>query len=206
MADRGTAGRSLALAVLGALAAGALAFASVNRTWARVTVATEGLPRTVVETTGAAAVPWVGALALVVVTGALALLPTRGRVRQVVAALVALASAGVALGALLAGTALNEALLADLAAAPAAAGLDPSSLVDDAERPWWRWLTVGAGLLGAAIGTWACLRGRRWPVMGSRYEAPSPASRSAAWAAPAEPDERAETDLWRAMDRGDDPT
>lgn len=202
MAER-RSGRSLAVAVMGGLGAGGLAFWGVSRSWARVDVAATGLPRTVVETLGTSVVPAVGALALVVVTGSLALLPTGGRVRQGVAALVTLASLGVVLGCALAGGAIGDQVLADVSANAVAAGTDAGVLAAGAEHPPWRWVTLAGGLAGMAVGAWAWARSASWAVMGSRYETPAP---TAAARADRDPAELPETDMWRALDRGDDPT
>ena len=196
--SRRAGGRSLAVAVLAGLAAGGLAFAAVRRPWATVAVAAEGLPRVVIETVGTSVVPWAGALALVVVTGSLALLPTGGRVRQVVAAVVMLAALGVFLGCAFAGGALSEQVAEDVSANAVSTG--PAPAADDSP---WRWVAVAVGVVGAGVGAWALTRSAAWPVMGSRYEAPVP---TAGPRPRPDADEAAETDLWRAMDRGDDPT
>jgi uncharacterized membrane protein (TIGR02234 family) len=188
----------LAVAVLAGLASGGLAFAAARRPWATVEVAAEGLPRVAVETVGTSVVPWAGALALVVVTGSLALLPTGGRVRQVVAAVVMLASLGVVLACAFAGGALSEQVAEDVSANAVSTGPAPA-----ADQSPWRLVAVAAGSAGVGVGAWALTRAASWPVMGSRYEAPAPA------AGPRprlDADEPAEADLWRAMDRGDDPT
>jgi uncharacterized membrane protein (TIGR02234 family) len=195
---RRAGGRLLALAVLAGLASGGLAFAAARRPWATVEVATEGLPRVVIETVGTSVVPWAGALALVVVTGSLALLPTGGRVRQVVAAVVMLAALGVFLGCAFAGGALSEQVAEDVSASSVSTGLAPA-----ADHSPWRWAAVAAGVVGVGVGAWALTRSADWPVMGSRYEAPVP---TAGPRPRPDADEAAETDLWRAMDRGDDPT
>jgi uncharacterized membrane protein (TIGR02234 family) len=221
VSDRRPGGRPLAVAVLGGLACGGLAFAGANRAWAQVDVVEPGMPRAVVDTLGTAAVPEVGALALVVIAGSLALLPTGGRLRQVVALLVALASAGVVVGCLLAGTALSDAVVSEVSATAAS---NPQAVADDAQRSAWRWVTLAAGVAGTGLGAWAFVRAAGWPVMSSRYESPAApwptrastdqppaAATSAAPAAQGHPlrddqDDLSETDLWRALDRGDDPT
>jgi hypothetical protein len=60
---------------------------------------------------------------------------------------------------------------------------------------WWVLSLVG-GVLLAASGLLTAVRGRRWPGMSSRYERPGPAR-------PATDDPAS---LWKALDRGDDPT
>jgi Tryptophan-associated transmembrane protein (Trp_oprn_chp) len=65
-----------------------------------------------------------------------------------------------------------------------------------AAGPWSGWratVLVGAGL-GVVGGGLAAVRGHRWAGMSTRYDAPS---------TPRSPHE---SDPWRALDRGDDPT
>jgi uncharacterized membrane protein (TIGR02234 family) len=197
MAER-RGGRSLAVAVLGGLACGGVALAGASRPWAQVEVATSGMPAQLVEVVGSSVAPGVGALALVVIAAALALLPTGGRLRRVVAALLLLASVGVVVGCALAGGELDDALRREVTATSSGDGAAGASY------PLWRWVSLAGGLAGAALGAWALRRSAGWPVMGSRYEAPVTAPPGG----PArDPDqEPEETDLWRAMDRGEDLT
>ena len=58
----------------------------------------------------------------------------------------------------------------------------------------WRVLVLVGAVLGAAAGTLASARGPRWAAMSRRYDAPSA------------PRPEHESDPWRALDRGDDPT
>lgn len=198
------AGRSralgLGLAVLGGLAGGGLALLGAARPWARAEVVVEGVPTVAVQVFGTDAVPTVGAAALVVVTGSLALLPAGGWPRRLVGALVTLAALGVLLGTLTAGPAVSDALARDLLATASTDGAEVAALAESAERTGWRWVSLTGGLLGLAVGTWSVLRGHTWAVMGSRYDAPVPAS-------PRRGSRGAEdTDLWRALDDGRDPT
>jgi uncharacterized membrane protein (TIGR02234 family) len=57
----------------------------------------------------------------------------------------------------------------------------------------WPVAAAAGGLTVAAAGAFAVARGDRWPAMGARYER-------------TRPDQGRETDLWRALDRGEDPT
>jgi hypothetical protein len=59
----------------------------------------------------------------------------------------------------------------------------------------WYWTTGVAALLTLAALAIAAVRSPGWPAMGSRYD--SPTTRR-------QPD--TDEDLWRALDRGDDPT
>ena len=104
----------------------------------------------------------------------------------------ALAGAG-ALLATRAGRRVVGALLA-LAGAGVVAAAVVGSTVDGSVA--WTAATGLAGLVLAGAGGWAALRGHRWPGLGSRYERPAAPER-----APVQP-----VDLWRAIDRGEDPT
>jgi hypothetical protein len=133
----------------------------------------------------------------------LALLPTGGRLRQVVAALVLLASVGVVVGCALAGGELDETLRREVAATSSGGGADAVRSPNLADYPLWRWVSLASAVAGAALGAWAVRRSTGWPVLGSRYEPPVAAPLAPARDNELEPEE---TDLWRAMDRGEDPT
>lgn len=60
---------------------------------------------------------------------------------------------------------------------------------------WWA-VSLAGGVLLAAAGVLTVLRGRRWPGMSARYDRPGTAR-------PAGDDPAS---LWKALDRGDDPT
>ncbi|MFS8477763.1 MAG: Trp biosynthesis-associated membrane protein [Micromonosporaceae bacterium] len=61
----------------------------------------------------------------------------------------------------------------------------------------WPGLCLGGGVAVTAAAAGAVLRGRRWPAMGGRYERPGRATRSRP---------RTASELWDALDRGEDPT
>jgi len=65
-----------------------------------------------------------------------------------------------------------------------------------AEGSWsaWRVAVLVGAVLGAVGGGLAAARGHRWAAMGARYDAPSA------------PPPAHESDPWKALDRGDDPT
>jgi uncharacterized membrane protein (TIGR02234 family) len=186
--------RLYAPVVLGTLAAGGLAFFAASRTWAHVTIATDGLPSDSVDVTGTDAQPLVPALALVVVTAALAVLAASPRVRRAVGALTVLVAVAGALLVLLGGSSLDDAVDSAVEASPAFTG----SGSRDFDASVWVYVTVLAFVLAALLGAVTARFGGRWPTMGSRYEAP------AARPAPAAP--QSDTDMWKALDEGRDPT
>ncbi|MGH3486006.1 MAG: Trp biosynthesis-associated membrane protein, partial [Nocardioidaceae bacterium] len=178
-----------------------------SRTWARAEIAVPGVPSSTIEVSGTGAVPWVGALTLVILAGALAIVPTGGWLRRVVGAVIVLAAAGAAIGVLTAGPAIDDALSEELAESPASGGVDDAAIVAAADHPAWRWLSLGGSVAGIAVGLLVASRGHRWATMGSRYDAPAPRQRTDA----AEPEQGAsaptdDADLWRALDEGHDPT
>jgi LPXTG-motif cell wall-anchored protein len=60
----------------------------------------------------------------------------------------------------------------------------------------WPVATALGGLLVAGAGGLTLARGRRWPGLGTRYDRPAGAARAP----------ETGTELWDALDRGDDPT
>jgi hypothetical protein len=58
----------------------------------------------------------------------------------------------------------------------------------------WRVAVLAGAILGVVGGGLAAVRGHRWAGMSSRYDAPST------------PPPAHESDPWKALDRGDDPT
>ncbi len=73
--------------------------------------------------------------------------------------------------------------------------------------PFWPLLCVPVGLLIAAAGAYAAVRGRSWPAMGVRYERPqrvplSPAEDQVQRIGPSPSD----VAMWDALDRGEDPS
>jgi len=177
-APAGRTRRGLAVAVLAAVAGGAVGYFATGRVWASTTVERVAplLPETV-RTTGRDLVPWASAAALVGIAGGLALLATRGRGRLAVAGLLTVAGIAVAAGGL-------------------------RGLADSGTTFGWPLLCVASGALVLAAGVVALARGRRWAAMGARYDAPTARTRAHATAGPDAPP----TAMWDALDRGDDPT
>jgi hypothetical protein len=125
------------------------------------------------------------ALALVVLAAWGAVLVTRGRTRRVVLGIGLLAALGVVACAAAAPFVLPDQIRDGLPDAP-----------HDAADPTAAYLvSCVAAVAGVAALAVAWVQVPRWPTMSSRYDAP--AARSAA---------PHETDLWKALDEGRDPT
>lgn len=182
--------------VLATLAAGGLAFFAASRTWADTRLSSDGLPSATVGVTGSDAEPLVSALALVVVTAALAVLASGPRMRRVVGALTMLVSVlAIVVAPRPGSSSIVRAVSAAAEKSPAFTG--PESIGDISSSPWYFVAVLAfviAFLLGAATIRWAAA----WPGMSSRYDAP------AARAASSEP--VSDSDMWKAMDEGQDPT
>lgn len=187
--------RLYAPVVLATLAVGGLAFFAAGRTWAEAEIVSEGLAPATVSVSGTDAQPLVSALALVIVTAALAILAAGPRLRRVVGVLTILAAATAAIVVPRSGSArLADALNSAAEESPAYSG--PGSLSDVTHGPW-DLLTIAAFVLAIALGALTVRFGPQWPTMSSRYDAPS--------ARPATND-LSDTDMWKAMDDGHDPT
>jgi len=174
--------------VLGLLAVGGLTWLALGRTWAGTRLAPAGLPPDTVVVTGRDVAPLAAALAVVVVTAALAVLATRGRGRLVVGLFVVLVGLGGAVVCLVASADVEAPLSAAAEQSPAFTGQDLGAI---STSPW-SWVAAGGFLLAAGLGAVTARHGRSWPAMSGRYEAPS---RS-----------RVDDDPWKALDEGRDPT
>ncbi|MDQ0747790.1 putative membrane protein (TIGR02234 family) [Streptomyces africanus] len=189
--------RSLAVALLcGALGA-AVALLATRQRWAEgtATVAGGAFPLTAKgsDVTGVPA-----ALAVVGLAALVAVFAVRRAGRFVVAGLLALSGAGIAAAALLGAS--DSAALDEQAAQ---ASGDTSASVDTLSHTAWPYVAAVGGLLILLAGLLALRYGRLWPAMSGRYErggTPQPRRK-----APAVDPDRPE-DLWKALDRGEDPT
>jgi uncharacterized membrane protein (TIGR02234 family) len=181
--------RSFGPTVLVGLAGAALAAVAGAKDWARVSGDAAGL-KVQAAVKGSEAAPLVTALALVALAAWGVVLVTRGRVRQVVAAVGALAS----LGALLATVLAHGTTTADAVTAITGKGATGTSF-DPALTGWYYAAAVGA-LASLAASAVAVVAARGWPAMGSKYDAPATRAEKPA----------SEQDMWRAMDEGHDPT
>ncbi|MET0766377.1 MAG: Trp biosynthesis-associated membrane protein [Aeromicrobium sp.] len=181
--------------VLATLAVGGLAFFAVARHWASVRIATDGLPSDSVSVTGADAYPLASALALVVVTSALAILASSPRIRRGVGVLIVLVSIGAVVAILDGRDGLQDALRSAAEESPAYTGGDATG---GATYTAWNLVAVVAFVLSALLGAVTARFGHTWPTMSSRYDAPA--------ARPAAEREATDADMWKAMDEGHDPT
>ncbi|KOV12191.1 hypothetical protein ADK60_32990 [Streptomyces sp. XY431] len=186
----------LLLTVLGAV----LVLTAAGRVWA------EGLAGTLeVSVTGGKISELPAGLALVALAAAVAVFAARGAGRIAVGALTVLAGLGAAAAAA-AGAGDTAALDAEAARKLALTGSAATGVGHTA----WPWVALLGGLLLALAGFLTVRYGRGWPAMGSRYEAPTGRApvRRAADRNSAAQNSVAQTpaDLWKALDRGEDPT
>ncbi|MFB7056846.1 TIGR02234 family membrane protein [Streptomyces vinaceus] len=188
--------RSVAVALLfGALGASVVLLAS-GRVWARGTAAVGGgsLPLTA---DGRAVTGLPAALAIVGLAALVAVFAVRGRSRLLVSGLLALSGLGAALAAVLAAD--DRRALDERAARTTA---DTAAHVAALTHTAWPYVTAAGGALILLAGLLALRFGGGWPAMGGRYERDgSPRPRKAAAVDPDRPE-----DLWKALDRGEDPT
>ncbi|MDW8803576.1 TIGR02234 family membrane protein [Streptomyces scabiei] len=188
--------RSLALALLsGALGAAVVLLASRQR-WSQGTISVAGgdFPLTA-QGSDVTGVP--AALAVVGLAALVAVFAVRRSGRVLVSALLALSGAGTIAAALLG--ARDSAALDDKAAE---ASGDTAATVDALGHTGWPYVAAVGGALILLAGLLALRHGRRWPAMSGRYERDgTPRPRRVR---PVDPD-RPE-DMWKALDRGEDPT
>ncbi|MGW3135321.1 TIGR02234 family membrane protein [Streptomyces sp. NPDC001139] len=193
------AGRvSLAVALSAGALGAAVTLLATRQRWAEGTATVAGAPFSLTakgsDVTGVPA-----ALAIVGLAALVAVFAVRGAGRALVAALLALCGAGTVAAALL-GVSDSSAL--DEEAARAAG--DTSATVHALSHTAWPYVAVVGGALILLAGLLALRYGRHWPAMSGRYErggAPRPRRTAAKGVAPDRPEE-----LWKALDRGEDPT
>lgn len=178
--------------VLSVLGAG-LALLASPQAWVQAQVAAgAGAGRVLLSASGAELAPAVSGLGLVGLAGSVAVIAVSGWARLVTGVLLAGAGIGIA-ASCVALTADLTGALAGQSRLPAGAILTPGA----ASASAWPWLALLGGVLLALAGLLVTARGRAWPGMSRRYEAPG------ASAAAASSDPRA---VWEALDRGEDPT
>lgn len=172
-------------------------FLAASRTWGSGRVSAEGLPSDAITVTGSEAHPLVAALALVVAAAGLAVLSTRGRLRQGIGVLTVV-SAVIILVVVVSGRGGTEdAFTQAVAESTAFTG----SNAPEMNHTWWPWGVAALSVVAAALGGLTIAFGRVWPTMSGRYEAPQATKQPDVDAA-----EDAGSDVWKAIDEGRDPT
>ncbi|MDH6144606.1 putative membrane protein (TIGR02234 family) [Kitasatospora sp. GP30] len=183
--------RSLGVMLLLIVVGATLVLWAVGRSWASGKVA--GLD---VTASGSDISGLPSALALVSLASGVAVFAVRGAARAVVGGLVVLAGLGTAAAAGL-GAGDTAALDSDAARKLGLTGVTAEHVGHTA----WPWVALLGGLLLAVAGLLTIRQGKAWPSMGARYDAPT--ARRAATAAKST---GTPADLWKALDRGEDPT
>ncbi|MBC2907116.1 TIGR02234 family membrane protein [Streptomyces cupreus] len=191
------AGRiSLAVALLSGALGAAVALLATRRQWSEgtATVAGGDFPLTASgsDVTGVPA-----SLAIVGLAALVAVFAVRRLGRVLVAGLLALSGAGT-IAASLIGAGDSSAL--DEKAAQATG--DTAATVAELSHTAWPYVAVAGGVLMLLAGLLALRYAPLWPAMSSRYErSGAPRPRKAPTVDPDRPE-----DLWKALDRGEDPT
>jgi uncharacterized membrane protein (TIGR02234 family) len=192
------AGRALAFALLTGAAGAAVALVAGGQVWSEssVSFAQGEVP---VRAKGGDVTELPSALALVGLAALVAVFAVRRKSRAAVAGLLTMCGAGTIGSALF--SADDRAPLAEKAAE--ASGLAHSG-VEAVHVTAWPYLSAGGGLLLLFAGVLAVKFGSQWPSMSgsARYERTSRKPRGA----PPEVDPDRPEDLWKALDRGEDPT
>lgn len=177
--------------VLGLLLAGGLAFVGAGRPWVRTVIGDGEGPGGSFELTGSDIAPAAGALGLVAMAAALAVLAAGGWFRRVIGVLVVLVAVAGGWS-----TFADPDDAVDRTVAESVAFSTGDSVVTDGTI--WPWVTLTAFVLAGLLGLLVARYGAAWPTMSRRYEAPS---------APVEPDpDQWGADAWKALDHGIDPT
>ncbi|MGX1850901.1 TIGR02234 family membrane protein [Streptomyces sp. NPDC055299] len=191
--------RSLAFALLAGAAGAGLALLASGRIWARgsAELAQGALPRSV---TGADVTGVPGALAVVGLAALVAVFAVRRVGRIAVAALLTLSGAGIATAAVL-GNSDTSALREKAATAVGLTGAG----VHHVTHTGWPWVAAAGGALLLLAGLLALVHGRHWPAMSGRYER-TPGGARGPRRAPAPPDLDRPEEIWKSLDRGEDPT
>jgi uncharacterized membrane protein (TIGR02234 family) len=167
----------------------------VSRPWLTATATVTGLPVISGSVDGADVAPLAGALGFVLLAGLGAVVATRGWARRGVGVLIVVAAVVVLVAAVHPGD-THRSIEQALSAKGWSGGPYDTSVA------WWRVLT-GLGACGClAAGALVARFGGSWAAMGARYEAPGPSVA----ATPGVSVAPTETDLWRSIDSGHDPT
>jgi uncharacterized membrane protein (TIGR02234 family) len=180
--------------VLALLVAGGLAFVAAGRAWVTAAIGDGEGPGASFELTGSDVAPAAGALGVVIVAAALAVLASGGWFRRVIGLVVVLVSGG---GAWATFTDPGDAIDRTVAESVTFSTGEPVA----SDGTIWPWVALAAFGVAAVLGAMVARYGAAWPTMGRRYEAPGTGPSDEA-AAP----EQTEADLWKSLDHGIDPT
>ncbi|MEE4541539.1 TIGR02234 family membrane protein [Streptomyces sp. V4-01] len=194
--------RALAAALLLGVLGSSLVLLAAGKTWSRGTAAfgQAGLP---VHADGGQTTALPGALALVGLASLVAVFAVRRIGRVLVSALLALSGLGVAVVV----PARSGGHGALDAAAARATGLTTVG-ASGVSTTSWPAVAVAGGVLLLLAGLLALRYGRHWPAMSGtgRYDRTGGRTAGPRRAAPAPVDPDRAEDLWKALDRGEDPT
>ena len=195
-----TARRALGAALLSGALGAAVVLVAAGQVWGEAATAF-ARGRLPLRVTGSDVSGLPSALAMVGLAALVAVFAVRRAGRTAVAALLALCGVGTVVAAVR-GAADTAALRAQAAEVTGLAGSSLSQTTHTA----WPWLSAGGGCLLALAGVLALVYGRHWPAMSGRYERASARSAPARSRAARRPVAERPEDLWRALDRGEDPT
>lgn len=195
--SKGGGRRSLAAALLlGALGATVVLISS-GQIWTSGTATVAGIGAKALDADGQTITGAPAALAIVGLAALVAVFAVKRAGRVLVSALLALSGAGTIAAALL-GAGDHAALDAQAAKLSG----DLAATVGAVTRTGWPYITAFGGLLLLAAGLLALRFGGSWPGMGGRYEREGgPRTQARRPVDPERPEE-----LWKALDRGEDPT
>jgi uncharacterized membrane protein (TIGR02234 family) len=180
--------------MVGGLAAAGAVVVGASRPWLSAAARVEGLPQITASVDGTEIAPIAGALGFVLLASFGAVVATRGWVRRGVGVIIAVSGSIVLVSAVAAGSA-TDVLEDNLAARGWLGGSYTSEIVG------WRWVVVGGAVLCVLAGLAVIRLATQWATMGSRYDAPATAEPPVGAA-----DSLSEAEVWKAIDRGHDPT
>ncbi|MEU8888194.1 TIGR02234 family membrane protein [Streptomyces sp. NPDC048442] len=191
--------RSLAAALLLGAVGATVVLISSGQIWTSGVATVAGIGTKTLDADGQAITGAPAALAIVALAALVAVFAVRRAGRVLVSALLALSGAG-AVAASLFGAGDHAALDAQAAKLSG----DVAATVTGLTRTAWPYVTASGALLILVAGLLALRFGGKWPGMGGRYEREG-GPRTRAQARRAVDPERPE-ELWKALDRGEDPT
>lgn len=144
------------------------------------------------------------ALGVVALAGAVAVIATRGRVRQAIGVLVAAAGAVAIWRSAAALPAVSASRAEQIVRAKQQVNVIGGAAPEVTTHPVWGALSVVAAVLVLAAGVLIAVRGGRWQGMSVRYRAPGDVAPHRGERT--DPDSRQDSSLWASLERGDDPT